>query len=248
MITPNEAPVREAFGLKWFLLGMGLFLTFAAVTLAFFAMRSIMEVGGTCASGGPYAIRQQCPDTAWVFGLAFPLGAVGIGCIFGSRLPTRNSYVLLAWSAIFLALGANFVIYGINPPAPATGIQWGWLSCAFVFLPMGGLPLLYLIFTARESFWTGRVQPRRTRRTTQMSAMGVDINPLMAAMAEAMNPTATIIVSNPSGPVETSTINDGPGDISERLTRLAELHSSGALTDEEFSAAKSKLLSEGSAS
>jgi len=39
-----------------------------------------------------------------------------------------------------------------------------------------------------------------------------------------------------------STLSEQPQDLVEQLRRLSELYEEGALTDEEFSAAKSKLL------
>ena len=32
-----------------------------AITLLFLGMRSVMKIGGTCASGGPYLISSPCP-------------------------------------------------------------------------------------------------------------------------------------------------------------------------------------------
>jgi len=37
-------------------------LVAGGITVMYQAMRAVMEVGGYCASGGPYEIRQECPD------------------------------------------------------------------------------------------------------------------------------------------------------------------------------------------
>src|SRR6195952_319708 len=40
---------------------------------AFFSMRVVMDVGGSCADGGPYVSAQPCPSGAGIIGLAIPL-------------------------------------------------------------------------------------------------------------------------------------------------------------------------------
>lgn len=52
----------------------GLAIVSAGLTVVFLAMRGVMDVGGACAAGGPYAIAQPCPE-----GLAalLPLGIIG---------------------------------------------------------------------------------------------------------------------------------------------------------------------------
>ena len=52
-------------------------------------MRSVMDIGGSCASGGPYSIEVACPDGVDVLMLvAFPLGFLSAGLMVwkGSRL------------------------------------------------------------------------------------------------------------------------------------------------------------------
>jgi Short C-terminal domain len=46
----------------------------------------------------------------------------------------------------------------------------------------------------------------------------------------------------PPPPVGTASAPDGSDDLSAEIERLAGMHSQGLLTDEEFAAAKSKLL------
>ena len=38
---------------------IGIFLVAVGLTVLFLGMRSVMEIGGYCASGGPYEIRQE---------------------------------------------------------------------------------------------------------------------------------------------------------------------------------------------
>jgi hypothetical protein len=114
------------------------------LTLLYQSMRAVMDVGGACASGGAYEIRTPCPEgVAWVapvsiFGMLF-FAAIGFLGVFSEGGP--RPYVF-AWSALFLALGWNFLEYGFDPPGG--GSSAGWLVCGFVFVAMGGAPLFLL--------------------------------------------------------------------------------------------------------
>jgi hypothetical protein len=116
------------------------------ITLVFLGMRSVMDIGGACADGGPYVPVQPCPVGApialvgGIFGLFL---FVGIAMWFGARVGgIWAAAPLLAWSGLFLALGWNFLDYGIFNPPGDEGIIWGWAFCGIVFVIMGGAPLL----------------------------------------------------------------------------------------------------------
>lgn len=194
----------------------GLAIVSAGLTLVFLSMRAVMDIGGMCASGGPYVIAQPCPDGAVAL---MPLGIVGglIGlwmyAAASSKLPGPR-LTLLAWSALFLSLGWNFWEYGLNPPDGSDGVVWGWIICGVVFVAMGGLPLLGLANRdiAKQLFWAdapGTASPIRP-------------------VAVARRPVT------PPGPPDDS--------IPAALERLSELHQTGALTDEEFRLAKQRIL------
>jgi hypothetical protein len=116
------------------------------ITLVFLGMRSVMDIGGACADGGPYVSAQGCPAGATValfigmFGL-FLFG--GIAMWFGVRIGgIWAAAPLLAWSGLFLSLGWNFLDYGVINTPEGVGVVWGWAFCGIVFMLMGGLPLM----------------------------------------------------------------------------------------------------------
>jgi hypothetical protein len=199
---------------------IGLAIVSAGLTLVFMSMRAVMDIGGTCASGGPYVIAQPCPDSAVAL---MPLGIVGglIGlwmyAAASSRLPGPR-LTLLAWSALFLSLGWNFWEYGLNPPDGSEGVVWGWIICGVVFVAMGGLPLLGLANRdiAKQLFWA--------------DAPGTPVRP---AAATPTPPTSTL-TRRPAPPSDDS--------LPAALERLSELHRTGALNDEEFRLAKQRIL------
>jgi hypothetical protein len=214
------------------------------MTLVWLAMRSVLGVGGYCAEGGPYEIRQHCPSGAW---LAFP-GIWG-GLIFAGMYAwqaAKNgaaSLVVLFWSALFMSLGYNFLDFGIRP-AGESGLAWGALIPGVVFVMMGGIPLLWAVpylarqvsgraDAARPSVPQMREQLMRVRRARAGARRGASVS---TPAAESFGSDGPWI----QGPVHPQ----GAGVVSE-LERLDALHRSGALDDEEYELAKRRVLDPG---
>jgi len=192
----------------------------ASLTAVFLGMRAVMDIGGACASGGPYVPVQPCPD-----GVALVLmGGIWIGVILaiaygfltvGTGIP---SFVGLFWPGLFLSLGWNFLQYAFSPPGGG-GIVWGWLIPGVLFVIMGAVPLAWAI-------------PILTGRSSRLFGGAKPVPPAsIARLARAVRRVPTI---------------DDPGIVDE-LERLDRLHRSGALDDAEFRAAKRRLLRGGPA-
>jgi len=199
---------------------LGLTIVSTGMTLVFLSMRAVMDIGGTCASGGPYAITTPCPEgAAALLPLGIIVGLIGLWmyAVTSSKLPGPR-LTLLTWSALFLSLGWNFWQYGLNPPMAATGVVWGWIICGVVFVAMGAFPLFGLFNrdVAKALFWADTP-----------SENPVDPYPhgVHAPLRHAPTPPVS---SEDSLPVA--------------LERLAALHSSGAITDAEFATAKRRIL------
>lgn len=204
---------------------VGLAIVTTGLTVLFLSMRAVMDIGGYCASGGPYVIAQECPEGAAAL---MPLGVIGglIGlwmyAVSVSKLPGPR-LTLLTWSALFLSLGWNFWEYGLNPPDGSDGLVWGWIICGVVFVIMGGFPLLGLFNPdiAKQLLWAD-------------APSGLPVDPYRDTPA----PVTIRHVASPPPAFDSDSIP-------QALERLAELHRSGALTDEEFRAAKQRVLEEG---
>lgn len=114
------------------------------VTAMFTGMREVMGVGGACASGGPYEVAVPCPDGVAVLLVpAMPLGFAFAGLVAwtGSRIGRgAGGLALLAWPALFLSLGWNFLEYGLDPVGGGAA-DISLLLCASLFFLMGALPL-----------------------------------------------------------------------------------------------------------
>jgi hypothetical protein len=201
-----------------------------SLTALWLSMRAVMDIGGACASGGPYVPAVECPDV--IIALT-PLSIFGIfifgGLAFWGGASLGAGWVgiiALVWPALFLSLGWNFLEYGLNPPGAEPGeLEWGWLVCAVVFGLMGGGPLLVALWGLREASRGRERDPgsHYTRRVATTPRGGFELHrvarePRPAAMA-----------------------------IADRLQRLARLRDAGDLTDAEFEAAKRATLDEAGA-
>ena len=116
----------------------------ACLTILYQGMRGIMRLGGFVASGGPYEIAHPAPGWVWVVPVSIVAGLlfVGLGFLFG-RSAGGLSLLILAWPALFLSLGWNFLDFALKPRSMGQGIVWAWLVCGVIFVVMGGIPALF---------------------------------------------------------------------------------------------------------
>ncbi|MCK4835062.1 MAG: hypothetical protein KAT17_00405 [Candidatus Aminicenantes bacterium] len=137
-------------------LGFGL-----ALTCLYLGMRGIMRLGGFVASGGPYEIAHQAPDWIWIMPVSIFLGIIVMFVSFaaGKKIGGPN-LMALAWSALFISLGWNFLEFGFSPPM-GEGLVWGWIICGVIFVPMGAIPLLIIFFSVRTYLRSQREKQSR---------------------------------------------------------------------------------------
>lgn len=116
------------------------------LTWTYLSMRAVMDIGGSCADGGPYVSAQPCPSGAGFIGLAIPLGIVAAMTATVAAVSLKAPALgLLAWAILFGSLGWNFLDYGFfgfNAPDP------GFIVCGVVFELMA-LPALLVTVVPR---------------------------------------------------------------------------------------------------
>jgi hypothetical protein len=250
VIAPRED--RFPFGPAIVFVG-GLGLGAACITLMFLSMRSVMEIGGACADGGPYVSAQPCPDNVpgimvgSIWGLVLACAVAGVAAVKMHR--GYGAIVLLAWPALFLSLGWNFLEYGLDPPGQ-DGTEIGWLICAVVFFAMGGGPLLPVLWHPRRFwrlFWPSD-DPYAEGRTLQrfgLPTRGLRVDPPVDARPFASRGAAPRRGPTPASASRNDDAPDaGDGDLVDRLERLDRLHREGALDDAEYDAAKRAVIDE----
>jgi hypothetical protein len=122
-----------------------------SLTILFLSMRAVMNVGGSCAEGGPYQIQVHCPQgTAYLTPLSI-FGMIGTTLLYVlSSVPFKNrpQWWQFFWSALFVSLGWNFLEFAFFPPF-GNGIEISWLICGIMFVLMGLAPL----FAFDKSSW-----------------------------------------------------------------------------------------------
>jgi hypothetical protein len=193
----------------------------ASLTVLFLSMRAVLDVGGFCAEGGPYEIQTHCPQgTALLTPLSIfaGLGSAALMGWKGSQIGSPfGSLVALAWPALFISLGWNFLEFALWPPPPDTGIVWGWLIPGVIFEIMGFVPLLGLLPSRR---W-------------QSAGTTSSLADLTAARKRLLNDLVSHAHERGWGAQE---------DLVSKLERLATLREQGAITSDEFEQAKRAVL------
>lgn len=208
--------IRSTIGIGVSLAGVA-----AALTLVYLAMRSVMEVGGFCAEGGPYVIGQHCPQGVPMIMVGSIMGGVILALVYAWQVVRHRipGFVGLLWPALFLSLGWNFLEYAFNSPLAGGDVVWGWLICGVVFMLMGGLPLLVMLPMTVRGFTRDDEHPPGWPAGMPLAHMQRVVGRVQAAAA-----------------------GGGDARVLDELERLAALRDRGALTDEEYEDAKRAIL------
>lgn len=131
-LTWRDSPAVRVLGsaASWFLFSL-------SFTLLFQVSITVMSLGGSCASGGPYDIAVECPDNVAAFAPLSIFGgliAVAISALlaqgFGTPLTTW------AWPILFIGLGSAFMLAFIF------GQDITGLIIGVMFIVMGAIPLV----------------------------------------------------------------------------------------------------------
>lgn len=107
---------------------------------AYLSMDSVMAVGGSCASGGPYEIQQECPPGSNMLMVAIPslifVALIGSGVALMVATP---ELVTLMWFLLFSSLGWGFIRSVQEYDAPSSMITVGVI---FIVMALPALPLM----------------------------------------------------------------------------------------------------------
>lgn len=235
-----------------------------ALTVLSLAMRAVLDVGGACATGGPFEVANPCPrGMAWLFFGSIFGGMAAALLLAVSVVRGGPSLVALLWPGLFLGVGWNFLDYGYEPPG-GDGVVWGWLVCGIVFFVIGAVPLVPVLQVRRlRGLLWGDDGPAGWRSVVPTAPFrpGATSGPVLEWIGPApgwAKVTASSVTWSPDGTdgtgsaagtggaaVDGTAQRDGAGtgpDVVTRLERLSELRRRGALTAEEFEAAKREVL------
>jgi len=222
----------------------------ASLTILWLGMRAVLGVGGFCAEGGPYVIAHHCPgSTAWLIPVAVfaGLGSAGLMGWEGSKLGSPWAALIgLAWPALFISLGWNFLEFAFFPPEGMAGIQIGWLIPGVLFVIMGAVPLIGFMPGGKSwksdagdatfAFATPGADDDAVRK--QRARLATDL------AAYAHEEAASAQHADEGSPAEQTGEGSTDDDLVTKLQRLDALHRSGSLTYDEFHKAKQAVLDE----
>ena len=234
---------------------LGVAVLAASLTLLFLSMRAVLDIGGACASGGPYVPSVECPEAVIAFTpLSILSGLAGIALMLwgGSAIPGPwVGLVFLAWPALFLSLGWNFLQYGFFPPGGAEGWVWSWIFCGVLFVLMGGVPLAGAVGAIRDAtdgtraYAGGRVvvRPRPVVPQRPRSAAPAPLgSPPGPRPPGPRPPGSSPAPGSPTSPPLGAGRDPIEGDVVDRLERLAALRRAGDITNDEYERAKAAIL------
>jgi hypothetical protein len=196
---------------------------------------AVMNLGGSCGSGGPYEIATPCPTGAWMAPVGIFVGLFGLAVHAFTRPPGSPALWVFAWPALFGSLGVQFL-----RAAAAESDAWGFWLCGVLFLLMAVAPLLMIFASDRRALVrtllgdglagpepAGAAAPDRRDLTVPNTAPGVDV---------------TFVRPASKASSSAADRDDDEPDLALSLDRLARLHRTGELSDAEFADAKQKVL------
>ncbi len=255
---------RDERGRPGFTSSVLIFLALAGVvcgmTMLFLGMRSVMEVGGSCGSGGPYVYVRPCPNgvpLAMMGGIWGGVVAFLAYLYLAFRYGVPN-WIWLGWPALFLSLGWNFLEFGFDSPGGG-GLAWGWIVGGVLFVIMGGGPLLLfagpilrgILPLPKRGSDSGIYTPPPRRDPVSLVEPLFDPQPATSRRDEAAHLIGALsaLAEETRASVNRPAPHANAGDDHDShtvaaLERLSALRRAGSLTEEEFTAAKQRVLEE----
>jgi len=235
------------------LLGVGAAGLAMCITLMFYGMRSVMDVGGACADGGPFVPAQSCPQGSPAALILGTFGWFGFGALtFVGGALVGGAWAgvgILAWTGLFAALGWNFLDYGLFN-SPDGEIVWGWLIPGVMFQVMAFAPLVIggtIVGSMRAMSVSG---PARRPGGSGRPGGAPEVIWVSGPGQPAVQ---TAGAGRTSGPVNSgepvpddaaAPFTEGTQALLDRLERLADMRSQGLLDEAEYGTAKDAVLRE----
>jgi hypothetical protein len=218
----------------------------ASLVVLNLAMRTLMGIGGACASGGPYVVATPCPKgVAWLSPVAIwaGLGFTASYTLAVRRLPGPK-WTGLIWPALFISLGWQFVSFGVDDDAPNAG-GVGLVITGAVFIVVGVAPLVYVFASPVLRRWTmwGDAIDLAARRPArpQRPAASTGMSRLVGAPPHLGHATPAGEQRAPSrSRKDPSRARRAVDD----LEQLAQLRRSGDLDTDEYERLKAHVLAE----
>ncbi len=118
----------------------------------------VMKIG-TCASGNtPYVIANPCPSGTggYIFMIVGGILAATAGIIIGGF----GGAGLIVWAALFLGSGSVMLINALTASGLSAGAKSAGYIIGAVFIPMGAIPLIWMLFSGAGTLRQNRLRAR----------------------------------------------------------------------------------------
>ena len=127
---------------------VGVLVLAITLTWTFFSMRAVMNVGGSCADGGPYVSAQPCPDGSYLIAIAIPVMLITamVGSATAMSINAPNLLIPM-WGLLFGSLGWNFLEFAFS----GNGIVWSWLVCGVMFWLMAAPAVFGMLLALKNA-------------------------------------------------------------------------------------------------
>jgi hypothetical protein len=201
-----------------------------------------MVATGTCSSTGysaNYGPVPHCPKgTGWWFLFLF----AGIFMVVIGALVSGGSSMVLLIPAIFSAIGVGALTVAFDKHVAHGTKIFGYVFGG-AFATFGVLPALFFAVAGVRKLFQ---RPATGTTSTSFSGgSGEAPDAILGAYHAASTPViSTPAISAPPLSLAGSAPKPGHGDVLDKISKLSDLHKSGALTDDEFNREKAKLLAE----
>ncbi len=215
--------IRTVRNIGWSLVIVGLVLVIVRRLLGNYVVSMISSSEYAPTGGIVFSIlTRMIADMGWMVATWGALIVLGMLLVGPSRAahavrrvlaPFVNAEPVIFW----IGAGALYVLVVLLSPSPALQVWWSVLL-------VGAVGAAYLEVLRRRSI------VEFPEHTLTVDALGGRVSSVWEGASGWVRETA-------------SKVGNRAGDDVERLQRLAELHESGKLSDEEYAAAKEKLLS-----
>jgi hypothetical protein len=160
-VAISPAPIRRPPIIRTTALAASTVVLGLSLAWTFLGMRAVMDIGGACASGGPYIPVQPCPEGATaLLSVGIPLLVVASLAGSGIALTLGAPTLLLPmWFLLFGSLGWNFLEYAFA----GDDVIFGWLIPGVMFELMAIPAVALLIVTRKVPDMVGRPSTGRAR-------------------------------------------------------------------------------------
>jgi hypothetical protein len=129
----------------------------AGVVVLTIGLLQLMKIG-TCASGGPFVSARQCPSGTGEY-VGLMVGGI-LASVVGMIGGGFSGAGLLIWALLFAGSGTAMLVSALTAHGLSSGAKSAGYIVGGVFIPIGGIPLIWLIASGVNGLRQKRLRAR----------------------------------------------------------------------------------------